>query len=149
MKTLFDEDVLKEIVNRICSISPVAERQWGKMDSAQMFAHCSATLSMAAGQNTIPRYVLGRLIGPLLKRSFVGERPFRKNGPTAKELVVADERDFASERAKLLDLVRAFSTGGEAHCTHEPHPFFGQLLPAEWGRVMYKHLDHHLRQFGG
>jgi len=29
-----------------------------------------------------------------------------------------------------------------------PRCFFGKLSGKEWGELMYKHIDHHLRQFG-
>ena len=118
------------------------------MDPAQMMAHCSATLAVANGETVLPRVLLGRILGPLFKPGFVGETAFRRNGPTARELVVADQRHFDTEKERLLQLVRAFSAGGESHCTTHPHPFFGKLAPSEWGIVMFKHLDHHLRQFG-
>jgi transposase InsO family protein len=63
-------------------------------------------------------------------------------------LVVSDSRDFSLEQRRLKDCVREFHQGGEAKCTRHPHPFFGNLTPQEWSRGMYKHLDHHLRQFG-
>jgi len=62
--------------------------------------------------------------------------------------VVADPRDFAREKEQLKSKIRGFCEGGEARCTRHPHPFFGSLTPYEWSRGMYKHLDHHLRQFG-
>jgi hypothetical protein len=91
---------------------------------------------------------LGRLIAPFLKGIYTNEKPFQKNGPTGRELVVADQRDFAREREQLKAKVRQFYEGGEARCTQHPHPFFGSLTPRAWSRGMYKHLDHHLRQFG-
>jgi len=149
MKTLFDQQVLNETCNRICALEPERERLWGKMTPAQMMAHCNATLSMASGQTNLPRAFLGRILGPIFKPGFVGEREFRRDGPTSPVLVISDQRDFETERALLLRSVRAFGEGGTARCTRHPHIFFGMLTPEEWGRVMYKHLDHHLRQFGG
>jgi len=149
MKTLFDKPNLDLMLQRICALRPDAEREWGKMDPAQMLAHCSATLAMASGTTNLPRVFIGRVLGPLFKSWFVGEKEFRRNGPTSPALIVADARQFESERSQLLQKVRAFGEGGPAKCTRHPHPFFGPLKPEEWGAVMYKHLDHHLRQFGG
>jgi LPS sulfotransferase NodH len=61
---------------------------------------------------------------------------------------VTDERDLEAERRRLLDLVERFAAAGPAGCTTHPHSFFGRLTPREWAVLMYKHLDHHLRQFG-
>ena len=48
----------------------------------------------------------------------------------------------------LLKYIEKFQAGGEEKCTTYPHPFFGKVTPREWSIGMYKHLDHHLRQFG-
>jgi hypothetical protein len=76
------------------------------------------------------------------------EEPFRKNSPTAKSLIVADEREFDKEREQLSRLIDKFVSGGAAGCTKHPHSFFGKMTPEEWAVLTYKHLDHHLRQFG-
>jgi hypothetical protein len=148
MKNLFEPETLDEIVSRIDKLQPTSRREWGKMDVAQMMAHCSITMDIASGRLNPPRIFIGRLIAPFFKSIYTNEKPFRKNGPTGKELVVADRRDFARERDQLKMKVRQFSDGGEARCTRHPHPFFGPLTPQAWSRGMYKHLDHHLRQFG-
>jgi hypothetical protein len=148
MKNLFERETAEEVVSRIDSLQPASARQWGKMEVAQMMAHCSAALDMASGRLNLPRILIGRLIGPLVKPVFSNEKPFSKNNPTDKKLIVSDQRDFAHERDQLKAKVRQFWEGGEAKCTTHPHPFFGSLTPYEWSRGMYKHLDHHLRQFG-
>ncbi len=149
MKNLFERETVEEVTRRIDSLQPASQRLWGKMDAAQMMAHCSAALDMASGRVQLPRVFIGRLIGPLFKSVYTSEKPFSQNNPTAKELVTAGERDFLRERELLKQKVRQFHEGGEASCTRHPHPFFGSLTPQQWSRGMYKHLDHHLRQFGG
>ena len=148
MRNLFEPETVDEVVSRIDKLQSNSERQWGKMDAAQMMAHCSITLDIASGRTNLPRIFIGRIIGPFVKSSYTNDKPFAKNGPTGKELVVADRRDFAREREQLKVKVRQFHEGGEARCTRHPHPFFGALTPHAWSRGMYKHLDHHLRQFG-
>ena len=148
MKNLFERETVDEAISRIESLRPTSLRQWGKMDVAQMMAHCSITMDIASGKLNLPRIFIGRLIAPFFKSIYTNEKPFGKNGPTGKELVVADQRDFAHEQEQLKMKVRQFYEGGEAKCTRHPHPFFGALTAEEWSRGMYKHLDHHLRQFG-
>jgi hypothetical protein len=148
MKNLFERETADEVVSRIEKLQPSSPRQWGKMDAAQMLAHCSATMDMASGRLNIPRLLIGRLIAPFFKPIYTNEKPFSKNGPTDKKLVVADSRDFFREQEQLKLKVRQFHEGGVAKCTPHPHPFFGALTPQEWARGSYKHLDHHLRQFG-
>jgi len=148
MKHLFQQETVDEIVARIEKLQPASPRQWGKMDVAQMMAHCSATMDMASGRLNLPRIFIGRLIAPFFKSIYTNEKPFGKNAPTDKALAVVDSRDFLREQEQLKLKVRQFHEGGEAKCTRHPHPFFGALMPAEWARGSYKHLDHHLRQFG-
>src|SRR4051794_35588428 len=148
MKNLFDSETVDEVIARIDCLQDGSSRQWGKMGVAQMMAHCSSTLDMASGRLNLPRLFIGRVLGPLAKPGFTNEKPFSKNSPTDKKLVVADQREFTREREQLKLKVRQFQQGGEAQCSRHPHPFFGKLTPTEWSRGMYKHLDHHLRQFG-
>ena len=148
MKTLFQKETAAEVISRLDQLQPGSARQWGKMDVAQMLAHCSATLDMASGRINPPRIFIGRVIGPLVKPIFTNDKPFSRSSPTDKALVVADQRDFNRERDQLKQKVRQFQEGGDERCTKHPHPFFGDLTPEVWSRGMYKHLDHHLRQFG-
>jgi len=106
-------------------------------------------MDMASGRLNTPRSFIGRLIGPLVKSVLTNEKPLGKNAPTDPQLVVADQRDFVREQEQLKLKIQQFHDGGEAQCTRHPHPFFGSLTPAQWSRGMYKHIDHHLRQFGG
>jgi hypothetical protein len=148
MKNLFQREAVDEVIVRIDKLQPASQRQWGKMDVAQMMAHCSAALDMASGRLNPPRIFIGRLLGPFIKPIYINEKPFSRNNPTDKKLVVSDQRDFLREQEQLKLRVRQFNEGGESQCTKHPHPFFGALTPQEWSRGMYKHLDHHLRQFG-
>jgi len=148
MKNLFQQEAVDEVLSRLDRLRPASPRQWGRMDAGQMMAHCSAALDMASGRLNPPRIFIGRLIGPFVKPIYTNDKPFSKNNPTDKKLVVSDQRDFLHEQEQLKQKIRQFHEGGEAQCTRHPHPFFGALTPQDWSRGMYKHLDHHLRQFG-
>ena|ERR1700733_12129299 len=148
MKSLFDRSAVVEIKQRLSALHPGSERGWGKMDAAQALAHCSAAMEMALGDALPPRLLIGRIIGPLFRSAYSSEKPMQPGSPTHPSLVVSNQRDFARERERLAGLVDRFSVSGSEGCTTHPHPFFGKLTPAEWGTGMYKHLDHHLRQFG-
>ena len=148
MKNLFEPASVNEITGRMERLRPDSERQWGQMNVAQMLAHCSASIGMAEGEVTPPRILLGRLLGPLAKKSLIvkGE-PMRRNSMTEKSVLVTDKRDFMVERLRLHESIDRFASGGPGICTKHPHFFFGPLTPAEWAVLMYQHLDHHLRQF--
>jgi len=149
MKNLFELTTANEVKERIVRLGPNSQRQWGKMTAPQALAHCANTMEWAVGDRNEPRMFIGRILGPLVKsRVLKGDEPMRRNAPTTKSLVISDERDLAKERQRLCVLIDRFSTGGPQGCTKHPHTFFGPLTPEEWSRLMYKHLDHHLQQFG-
>lgn len=149
MESLFEAARVEELEQRLLRLRPDSQRLWGKMSPAQMLAHCCLGLEMAAGEIRPPRALIGRILGPVVKRvAFRPGEPFRRNSPTSKELVIEDEKDFEAERTRLSELIDRFAVAGAAGCTSHPHAFFGSLAPDEWGVLMYKHLDHHLRQFG-
>jgi uncharacterized protein DUF1569 len=149
VKTLFDPEVAREVKARVRSVRPDAARHWGKMNAAQAIAHCARGMEMAVGDLRPKRVFIGRIIGPLVKPLALGDdRPMKRNSPTAPELVVSGERDLDVERERLCALIDRFAAGGPAQCTTHPHAFFGPLAPEQWADLMYKHLDHHLRQFG-
>ncbi|MDE3201892.1 MAG: DUF1569 domain-containing protein [Acidobacteriota bacterium] len=148
MKNLFDADSAAEIRERIARLTPDCERQWGAMTVAQMLAHCSASMEMAAGVNNPPRSLIGRIVGRMAKKSMLGDAPVRRNMPTDNSLRIQGDKDFAAEQRRLIDWVDRFSAGGPALCTKHPHCFLGPMTPQEWAVLSYKHLDHHLKQFG-
>jgi hypothetical protein len=149
VKNLFESARVEEVKQRIARLRPDSERQWGKMKAAQAVAHCSAGLELAVGDRIPPRLLLGRIIGRMVKPMALGnDEPMRRNSPTVKDLLVQDERDLRTERERLCGLIDRFATAGPKACTTHPHSFFGPLTPEEWATLMYKHLDHHLRQFG-
>jgi len=149
MKNLFEAARVEEVKERIARLRPDSQRQWGKMNAAQAVAHCSAGLELAVGDRIPLRLLLGRIIGRMVKPMVLGnDKPMRRNSTTMKDLVVQDERDLGTERERLCGLVDRFAAAGPQGCTTHPHSFFGRLTPEEWATLMYKHLDHHLRQFG-
>jgi len=149
MKNLFEAVTVNEIQERLAHLRPDSERQWGKMHVSQMLAHCSAWMEMVVGLNSPPRSLIGRIFGRVAKSQILySEEPIRRNMPSEKSLIVSDDREFASERERLLKWTDTFAAGGPSGCTTHPHCFFGPMTPLEWATLAYKHLDHHLRQFG-
>ena len=149
MRHLFEPSAAEDIQGRLQRMRPDGQRHWGTMDAAQALAHCSTGLELALGDIMPPRMLLGRIMGWVVKPLALGnDKPMRRNSPTAPVLVVTDARDFALERARLMTLIQRFIAAGPAGCTTQPHSFFGRLTPQEWSILTFKHLDHHLRQFG-
>ena len=149
MKNLFEVAMVDEVKQRMTQLRPDSRRLWGKMNAAQAVAHCTAGLELALGDRRPPRLLIGRIIGPMIKsKAFREDEPMRRNSPTVQGLVVRDERDLDIERQRLCSMIDRFAAAGPQGCTAHPHSFFGRLTPEEWSMWMYKHLDHHLQQFG-
>ena len=136
------------ILARLRRLAPDARPEWGEMTAPQMLAHVQAPLRVGLGTLRVRRGLVGLLFGRIAKKKLAGEAPFDRNLPTAREFRIAAPRDFAVERESLVALVEDFAAAGPANKLVVQHPFFGPLTAAEWDVLMWKHLDHHLRQFG-
>lgn len=150
MKNLFNKENVVEIQERLSKLSSKSERRWGKMNTVQMLAHCNVSMETAMGQNTVKRTFIGKMIGSFFKPMVLGKKPFAKNSPTDKSYIFTGrtDLDFDQEKEKLSQSVQAFMEGGRENVTTDEHPFFGKFTPDEWAILQWKHLDHHLRQFG-
>lgn len=148
MKNLFNPSDTKEILARLHQLTPESKALWGKMKVSQMLAHCTKPLRIARGIDNPPRRLIGYLLSWIMKGSFFGEKPYPKNSPTDKDFIISDARDFDAEKKIVIAHIQAFADGGPVKCTKNPNPFFGKLTSAEWARGQYRHLDHHLTQFG-
>ena len=133
---------------RLESLRPDSPRQWGTMSLPQALAHCQLPLRVATGELRLRRSLIGFLFGRMAKRKLLAPEPWKTGMPTAPEFRVADSRDFENEKRSLIALVQRFADRGAAGLTTHPHPFFGPLTVEEWQGLQWKHLDHHLRQFG-
>lgn len=146
VKNLFDSTVKQEIIDRINKLTSQSQRQWGKMDAAQMMAHVQVPIGVAFGTTTVKGNWLMKLILPLFKKNLYDEKPWKQGLPTDKTFIMTGQsKDFEKEKTALLDMVSHFS---EATMINEKHPVFGKLTKEQWSKATWKHLDHHLKQFG-
>ena len=148
MESLFDKKTLDSLVARINNLSTGSGALWGKMASAQMLAHCNAAIQSALGRTHEPRIFIGRIFSPFMKSKYFNDKPYGQNSPTAPGFLIQGERDFEKEKQELIANITEFHAGGPDKVTKTPNPFFGKLTPQQWAMGQYKHIDHHLRQFG-
>ena len=146
MKTFFDKTTQDDLESRLQKLDAQAKGQWGKMNPAQMLAHCGASMEMPLGDLVAKRSPLS-VIGWMFRGVIRNDKPFSKNAPTSPEYLVRDEREFDAEKRRFLAAFRKLSAG-PASLKCDRHPFFGKLSSEDWGHLIYKHLDHHFRQFG-
>ncbi|WP_068774472.1 DUF1569 domain-containing protein [Paenibacillus sp. FJAT-26967] len=148
MNNIFNHMHAVEILNRTDRLAPSSQPQWGTMSVAQMLAHCSSFQDIAMGNSFPPRGWLGLFIGPFVKSVLTNDKPLARNMSTIPTIMIVDEREFEQEREILKQKIITFQFNGPEKCTTHPHPFFGRLTSEQWGKGIFKHLDHHLNQFG-
>jgi|ERR1041385_6711674 hypothetical protein len=148
METLFNQSDCNAIVARLNKLSSNTQHRWGKMDVAQMLTHVHRALRTASGELKLKRSFIGILFGTIAKKKLFSNEPWGHNMPTDKNFIVTDQRNFEEEKKALLESIHRFQQTGPTGVSKEPHPFFGKLTSEEWGRLQWKHLNHHLEQFG-
>jgi hypothetical protein len=149
MKNIFTEAVATETVNRISKLTPESKALWGKMSVAQMLAHCNVTYELVY-DNIHPKAGGFKkfLLKLFVKNTVVNEKPYTKSSQTAPEFIIKGDRDFNKEKSRLIDYIKRTQQLGEAHFDGKESNSFGILNKTEWNNMFYKHLDHHLGQFG-
>lgn len=148
MKSLFIITDKEEIIKRINTLTPDSQKGWGSLTVDQMLSHCRFGLENAMGKIDTKRSFLGRLLGGFMKSLATNDTPFKKGSPSPAGSISTDTLGFDYEKQLLIDAVNEFYDGGKGNVTDGPHAFFGHLTPTQWGGLMYKHVDHHLKQFG-
>jgi hypothetical protein len=148
MKSLFEESVYNEVVDRLSKLKSDTPRQWGKMDAASMVKHCNLVLSSSLGAAPRKRALMSYLFRKMAKKQYVYKSVYKKNGYTAPGFIVTSKNDVSSERIRLIQSIDQFRKAGETAYENRLHSFFGRLTAQEWGMLQYNHLNHHLTQFG-
>jgi hypothetical protein len=146
MKSIFDNKEATALVARIQSLEPNLQAKWGKMNVYQMLKHCTMSEEMFQEKKAYKRLFIGKLFGQMaLKGILKNEAPIKKNQPTHPDLNITGSGNFEAERTKWIDLINAYAALPTSQFIH---PFFGKMSREQIGEYVYKHTDHHLRQFG-
>lgn len=149
LPNIFTEAVAGELAARINKLSHNSTPEWGKMNVAQMLAHCNVTYELAY-ENIHPRpnAFMRFILRTFIKKIVVGEKPFARNSRTAPVFLIAGEKEFNTEKERLLGYINKTVQLGEQHFEGKENHGFGKLTAIEWNNMFYKHLNHHLNQFG-
>ena len=146
VKNLFDPAVKQEVIARINKLTPQSERQWGKMNVSQMLAHLQPAIKIAYGTHKPKGHFFFKLILPFFKSKLWDDKPYKKGLPTDQTFIMTgSEKDFEKEKAATIELINQFS---EPNLNGERHPVFGKMSKENWSKAIWKHIDHHLQQFG-
>jgi len=149
MKNIFDKKETSAVIERINKLSSETKPNWGKMSVDQMLAHCNVTYEMVYETNHPKPNVFAKMLLKLfVKPTVVHEKPYKKNGRTAPQFLITNTKDFESEKARLINYLKKTQSLGENSFNNKESHSFGKLTTTEWNNMFYKHLDHHLSQFG-
>ena len=149
MKSLFEKESFNEINIRINTLTENKSPDWGKMNVGQMMKHCQVPFGIVNGTLNMETKVgfMKKLIFSLMKPMMYNDKPWKKNIPTGKEFVIKEEVNFSTEKGTLLNLISEFHNRKDQK-NWPKHPVFGKFTGDQYGKMNYKHLDHHLTQFG-
>ncbi|MGX7668709.1 DUF1569 domain-containing protein [Flavobacterium pedocola] len=148
MESLFTPEGNQNIIDRINKLQPTSLSQWGKMTVDQMMSHCIAPLDVVFGNLHLKMNPVMAFFGrTIIRKKVLGAKQFKKESPTAPAFIRTGTYDFETTKAELIEKVKKFREGPQVIKTHK-HPFFGPMTNEEWNNIQWKHLDHHLRQFG-
>lgn len=148
MDSLFEKSGNDEIIRRINALSPESQPLWGKMNVGQMLSHCQAPLDVAFGDLKLKSNFVFLVLGRIFKKKILAAPVFKKNSMTEPSFIRTGEFDFEETKADLIAKVKRFTEEGTACIKIEKHPFFGKMTFDEWDNLQWKHLNHHLKQFG-
>jgi hypothetical protein len=146
MPSIYNKTDNDAILARINQLTPGTKALWGKMTVDQMFKHTEAATSVAFSEKELKINFFMKLLGRMLKKK-VFNNEFQKNSPTAPEFIFTENYDFDTSKATLIEKFSRFAEG-EKSITLMNHPFWGKMTHEDWDKLMWKHMDHHLRQFG-
>ena len=149
MKNIFLTETTEEFIQRLNQLTETTPPVWGSMDAAKMLAHCNVTYEMAFEDKHpvakgLKRFMLKKFVKPIV----VGDKPYKKNSPTAPAFQIKSEKNFQEEKERLVAYLRKTQSLGKGAFEGKESNSFGNLTAEEWNTMFYKHLDHHFSQFG-
>ena len=149
LPNVFSKETSEKVIQRINQLTPATQAQWGKMSVDQMFAHCNVTYEMAyEDKHPKPNFLMKFILKSFVKKVVTNEEPYKKSSQTAPPFIMTGDKDFEAEKNRLVGYIRKTADLGENHFENKESHSFGNLNKTEWNNMFYKHLDHHLKQFG-
>lgn len=147
-QTLWNEADSASLRTRLSKLSTKSPRQWGTMNVGQMLRHIDIAYKNAIGEIRVAKNPMAFFVSlKPVKWLMIQGLPFQKNLPTAKEYKSTPNVDFGAAYDTFLNTFDRITRESRTLKFVE-HPIFGRLTFDEWGILLYKHLDHHLKQFG-
>jgi hypothetical protein len=147
--SIFSPATTLQLYERIDQLNENSLPLWGKMNAGQMLSHCCVPYEQIKGiDKKQPPLFMRVLLKLFFKKSMVNEVPYRKNLQTAPSFIRSGTHNFELEKSKLKQYIADIQEMGAVQLAATPSLSLGKLSAAEWNNLLYKHIDHHLRQFG-
>ena len=149
LANIFDNEVSEKTIQRVNQLTPATKANWGKMTIAQMLAHCNVAYELVyENKHPKPNFFMKVIMKSFVKKIVTSETPYKHNSQTAPAFKIKESKDFEVERNRLVNYIKQTQQLVEGHFDGKESHSFGKLNKTEWNNMFYKHLDHHLRQFG-
>ena len=138
-----------KIINRVNSLTPQSQRQWGTITPDQMLHHLNLATGSALGYFDLPdeSFWISRTVFKFLLVDVLSKQPKGLQIPLTFKIPSIEHFDFEYEKKLLLEIIHKANTS-KSTADWGPHPLFGKMSDKEWGRLLIMHLDYHLKQFG-
>jgi hypothetical protein len=150
MQNVFDAKDAQEYINRINNLTPETQRKWGKMSVDQVLAHLNVAYDLTFTPEKFPKpnFIAKFLLSKFVKPKITNEIPYKQSLPTSPVFIIADERNFEEEKAKLIGNIQRVQQLGREAFEGKENINFGKMTAQCWNNMFAKHLNHHLDQFG-
>ena len=150
MQNVFDAQGAQEYINRINNLTPETQRKWGKMSVDQVLAHLNVAYDLTFTPEKFPKpsFIAKFLLSRFVKPKITNEIPYKQSLPTSPAFIIADERNFEEEKAKLIGNIQRVQQLGREAFEGKENINFGKMTAQCWNNMFAKHLNHHLDQFG-
>ena len=150
MQNIFDAKDVQQYIDRINLLTPEAQQKWGKMNAEQVLAHLNVAYDLTFTPEKFPKpsFIAKFLLSRFVKPKITNEIPYKPSLPTSPVFIIADERNFEEEKAKLIGNIQRVQQLGREAFEGKENINFGKMTAQGWNNMFAKHLNHHLEQFG-
>jgi len=150
LPSIYTTETCEQLFARIDSLSKDTPALWGKMNAGQMLSHCCVAYQQILGENTDkPGKIMKWMLKTFFRTSMVNEVPYKPNLPTGPTFIRVDQEfDIEAEKERLKGYIQKIKEMGPDVMAAKPSLTLDKLNAVEWNNLLYKHIDHHLRQFG-
>ena len=144
--SLWNDEERAGLVSRLDRLTPQNQRHWGEMEISKLLPHLGGALRMALG-DIETSHGKGLMATALMRWLIIHVLPWPKGAQSPPEGFTTVPSSWDEDRGKLLELIERFATASPDQLPGH-NPVFGRIKPDDWDMLQFRHLDHHLTQWG-